>query len=940
MHSRLQLNCYRYMLQKYYSVQVSRMIIVCCHPEHFPRALADEVAVLEVETSALMSAWQSQQQDVRGGSGSETESAASQGSMVFARIRDLWWDTLSEDDAVEADEAMVKLWLQQVRDLVLSYIGMFIVSPGAWNLVPCPFLQASNAAAWDEQLAVCSQYLRLRCTRSLSIEHATLDRHRKRVQAYFSFLRDFAAVLLRVPEMVQDLPSPVCPQLSRRAWEIEVCRARRAVRSLSQLPDRDDVCGGAMPSEVLMCLPGQYFSWDYLRNLAAVSRQMCACVRDVTHWTDSEISINTAEFQDRRRILLMSRFWQQCRHLDLSIHQLAMLSPVPEDARLVWRTQQVLQDRPPLVGVVSDEPLMGVAHFDMRVSTNVRGLYIGVKELGGNLRSYVRIDNLHTPWVTWSCGINESPPVPHPSASRHSIRADAPNLFTVRWNQRCFCVELNGVEVTASRLPPDVPNVAPPLSKLHVWGFAPHRRWGSDPRRRRDDLEVRAKPSAILSNAEIRCAICEREHSLLPLRWRVCPLCHTWVCANHVDRTPDRLCPNCVLQLSDYAGGSSPGGFVEPQLNPFCWRSSKKVRDFLGGAAASSNVPAELADGQVPRGPRRSIMDLSQATPDEEENQEEKEAGQALQASQGVDSLIHDMERLIEELPEDSEQLARARKRRELPGADTTLTDFAASFTDLFSSAEASMADAVPFPDRPESSIIDNVASIRRYILEKSPAFPPALLRLTTAAISVYRLRLTDMHMREHVLLLWIVEGHDHMRCHSGNLYLYSNGAFSLHQGVPPQGTLARCKKFLLQLEGLFRLLPPERLRSDEQVVRAVEKVLEERNHCCGDLLAECENAAQLCAGRYGAARAVAENGAADGGVNVVLADVLSKVGLSMQRQLLEDKIFNLVVEWCDVPQTKLPGCSYKDCAVLYDESPDCPVRFVPCSPDNNIYMH
>ena len=142
---------------------------------------------------------------------------------------------------------------------------------------------------------------------------------------------------------------------------------------------------------------------------------------------------------------------------------------------------------------------------------------------------------------------------------------------------------------------------------------------------------------------------------------------------------------------------------------------------------------------------------------------------------------------------------------------------------------------------------------------------------------------------------------------------------------MPPQGTLARCKKFLLQLEGSFRLLPPERLRSDEQAVRAVEKVLEEHNHFCADLRAECENAAQLCAGRYGAARAVA---------------VLSKVGLSMQRQLLEDKIFNLVVEWCYAPQTKLPGSSYKDCAVLYDESPDRPVRFVPCSPDNNISMH
>ena len=511
---------------------------------------------------------------------------------------------------------------------------MFIVSPGTWKLVPCPVLQASNAAAWDEQLAVCSQYLRLRCARSVSIEHATLDRHRKRVQAYLS-LRDFAAVLLRVREMVQELPSPVCPQLSRRAWEIEVCCARRAVRSLSQLPDRDDVCGGAMPSEVLMRLPVQYFSWDYLRNLAAVSRQICACVRDVTQWTDSEISINTPEFQDRRRILLMSRFWKQCRHLDLSIHQLAMLSLVPEEARLVVAYPTSAARSTPIARRGVRRTSDGRRSLRYESVHQRRGLYIGVKELGGNLRSYVRIDNLHTPWVTWSCGINESPPVPHPSASRHSIRADAPNLFTVRWNQRCFCVELNDVEVTATRLRPDAPNVAPRLSKLHVVllliGDGALILFG-------EEMILRCVRSHLQFYPMPRSDVQSVRHSLLPLRWRVCPSCHTWVCANHVDRTPDRLCPNCVLQLSDYAGGSSPGGFVEPQLNPFCWCSSRKVRDFLGGAAASPNVPAELADGQVPRDPRRSILDLSQATLDEEDNQEEEEAGQALQASQGVDS--------------------------------------------------------------------------------------------------------------------------------------------------------------------------------------------------------------------------------------------------------------------------------------------------------------
>ncbi|CAE6926624.1 ABCB1 [Symbiodinium sp. CCMP2592] len=59
-----------------------------------------------------------------------------------------------------------------------------------------------------------------------------------------------------------------------------------------------------------------------------------------------------------------------------------------------------------------------------------------------------------------------------------------------------------------------------------------------------------------------------------------------------------------------------------------------------------------------------------------------------------------------------------------------------------------------------------------------------------------------------------------------------------------------------------------------------------------------------------------------------------------MQSLLLEDKIFNLVVEWCDTPQTRSAGCSYKDCAVLYDVEPDEHVSFVGDKPSNNIFLH
>ena len=59
-----------------------------------------------------------------------------------------------------------------------------------------------------------------------------------------------------------------------------------------------------------------------------------------------------------------------------------------------------------------------------------------------------------------------------------------------------------------------------------------------------------------------------------------------------------------------------------------------------------------------------------------------------------------------------------------------------------------------------------------------------------------------------------------------------------------------------------------------------------------------------------------------------------------MQRQLLEDRIFNLVVEWCDTPQVRAAGCSYQDCAVMYDLKSDQPITMVGDSPNNNLYLH
>ena len=179
------------------------------------------------------------------------------------------------------------------------------------------------------------------------------------------------------------------------------------------------------------------------------------------------------------------------------------------------------------------------------------------------------------------------------------------------------------------------------------------------------------------------------------------------------------------------------------------------------------------------------------------------------------------------------------------------------------------------------------------------------------------------------------------MRCHGGDLYFYRGGAFTLHRGIPPQETLARCKRYMLYLEGLFRLLPGPSLKTDAEVLNAVMSLYEEHNRNSREFLSACEDAARVAVvSRSRSSRRLGEEDAAPEVHDCSLADAITKVGLTMQRHLLDDKIFSLVVEWCDTPLTRASGCSYQDCTVLYDCSQDSHVNFVSDSPKNNIYTH
>ena len=72
-HYRLQLNAYRYIIEKYYGFMVSKMFIVGAHPDRQLEPFVDDVPRMHQETEAVMHIWRMKANDVRGAASSDSE---------------------------------------------------------------------------------------------------------------------------------------------------------------------------------------------------------------------------------------------------------------------------------------------------------------------------------------------------------------------------------------------------------------------------------------------------------------------------------------------------------------------------------------------------------------------------------------------------------------------------------------------------------------------------------------------------------------------------------------------------------------------------------------------------------------------------------------------------------------------------------------------------
>ena len=357
----------------------------------------------------------------------------------------------------------------------------------------------------------------------------------------------------------------------------------QSAASLSSPRTRAAPLSTSLPVEVLGCMPGYFFDYHYLHALAMASRAMLMATRNKAHWSGLHVNADQPSLEVARRLRSVVDLSSKAKMISVNLRQLAMLlSPIPATLRLRWDTVPLQpQPRPRnlLFACRSRRPMMGFADFDLFLPANVRGMYVGVREWNGQRRSYCRVDNIFHESITWSVGINDFPARPHMSASVHAPVPNALNRLHLKWDQRAFSIGLNGVGVARARLiDGEHGDAAPPLSCVFFMAFGHGRH-------QQPFLQFSAVPSAVQPNSRIRCGFCNQQHSLLPSRWSVCPVCSTWVCSSHIGQAQAANCPNCVMRLQDYLGGSS--GFHRDDGStcrhvPLCL----EVQDCLGGASA------------------------------------------------------------------------------------------------------------------------------------------------------------------------------------------------------------------------------------------------------------------------------------------------------------------------------------------------------------------
>ena len=226
------------------------------------------------------------------------------------------------------------------------------------------------------------------------------------------------------------------------------------------------------------------------------------------------------------------------------------------------------------------------------------------------------------------------------------------------------------------------------------------------------------------------------------------------------------------------------------------------------------------------------------------------------------------------------------------------------------------------------TSILGEIQDLRlcvsRAVSDGNREISPYLRRLACAPLLVFSRRMTDVHLRDHTSLFHFMEGGTGIRAHNGTLYCDNKGAWSMFAGLISDALLGRSKIFFLEVEGLFRALPPKTKRKEADIIAAVLQVLCDQHHACEEDLSRTLR--QNCFhGMATGRRPVLPEPYVDARIDPVfdrdedrfaapvtveaensvpwtvhVANALVRVSGALLSQLVSKKFFQMLIEWCD----------------------------------------
>ena len=319
-----------------------------------------------------------------------------------------------------------------------------------------------------------------------------------------------------------------------------------------------------------------------------------------------------------------------------------------------------------------------------------------------------------------------------------------------------------------------------------------------------------------------------------------------------------------------------------------------------------------------------------------------------------MDDVQAQLESMLEEDEHDVPEPAT--KRRNFPGAATHSLDFRKMLKRcddiLDSTLNVYRADVCLKPN----TILQNT---KRLLLELKVSYP--FLSDEVARLILVASHMTGGMIGEKPMLVdsaaitWMIEGFKHMRVHKGFMYIYDDdGCFLPFNGIPPESVLQRVHLFFTLLEGIFRRMKPETIRKAEAVAKAVVSDLQ-------TFTTEQEFQQSLCEATNNKhnkpaypARLDADDGQADedGRTDagkegktpelwtITMAERAWKISCTVRYELMQTRMFSLLVEWCETEDMRSSCVCYNDICFAYDvPGSHSPVKAVKKGPENNCYI-